>query len=231
MSMPGFRRRVLIEPNAGVVTAALEDDWHRMAVSLQHQDSRITGITSRMDRAPWTTCPGATEQLALTFTGACLAAIARRGERTSNCTHLYDLALLAARHAGDTIATTYDIEVADPQDGQRTATLRQDRVLVFEWVLSNDRLLTPSALAGRRLTEMGDWISSLQADQQESARLLRWATMMSFGRQMVIPDHSSGERFAFGACFTLQPNRAGNATRLPHGQIDFSQNGRIPLAD
>lgn len=39
---PGYRRRILIEPDPGCVTAEVEDDYHRMVVTLRHADGNVT---------------------------------------------------------------------------------------------------------------------------------------------------------------------------------------------
>ena len=51
---PGYRRRIVIEREPGSVTAELEDDYHRMVVTLRHADGIITGVESEMKRSPWT---------------------------------------------------------------------------------------------------------------------------------------------------------------------------------
>jgi hypothetical protein len=231
VSGPGFRRRVLIRPQPGTVTAWLEDDWHRMAVTLHHKDGLVIQAVAVMERAPWTTCPGALERLSASFAGVPLAEAARVRGKTANCTHLFDLAILAAAHADEVRATAYDVEVSDPEGARQAATLRRDGLIVLEWELTADRLSGPGAIAGRRLTELGDWVAGLDGASQEAARLLRWATIMSAGRQMEIAAHSSAVRFASGTCFTFQPDRAGQATRVPDAHQDFSLAGRGPLAD
>ena len=60
---PAFRRRILIEPSPGHVTAELEDDWHRMIVTLFHDSGIVRAVQSDMKRWPWTTCRGAIAQL------------------------------------------------------------------------------------------------------------------------------------------------------------------------
>ncbi|WP_298690598.1 DUF2889 domain-containing protein [uncultured Sphingomonas sp.] len=227
---PGFRRRILIEPRSGRVSAELEDDWHRMTVVLKHDDETITAVDSVMTRRPWTTCPGAIDRLTETFVGVALAQAARRGEKTSNCTHLYDLALFAAAHAGDDRAVAYDIHVSDPVDGARTATLTSEGTVRLAWTIAGDAMLAPLELEGASFAAIGGWIAGLDPALREAARILRWATILSFGRQMTIPAGISGSRFATGACFTFQPDRAAIARRNPDADSDFSH-GPGPLAD
>ncbi len=49
--LPGFRRRFLVTPLPGRVTAAVEDDYHSMAVILHHDGARISGVASWQRRA------------------------------------------------------------------------------------------------------------------------------------------------------------------------------------
>lgn len=74
-ALPGFRRRFLVTPQPDCVTAAVEDDYHCMAVTLHHDGATIARIEAEMDRAPWTTCPGAAGVLKSTFEGATLQAL------------------------------------------------------------------------------------------------------------------------------------------------------------
>lgn len=231
MPVPAFRRRILIEPSSGVVRAELEDDWHRMVVTLTHRDGIVTDVASDMTRWPWTTCRGAISQLSQTFTGVALVALARRGERTQNCTHLHDLALFAAAHASEESALAYDVSVSDPVEGQRLAQLVRNGALVFSWTQTHDVFVEPAILAGRRLSELGEWISGLDAEKREGARILRWAAIMAHGRAMEIPEGLPATTFPGGACFTFQPDRAQQALRRPDVPRDLSTGGEQPLAD
>ncbi len=233
MSIPerGFRRRILIEPAAGLVCAELEDDYHRMVVSLAHADGVVSDISSEMKRAPWTTCPGAMRQLQQTFTGVALVDFVARGERTRNCTHLHDLAIFAAAHHAELAPLAYEIFVTDPAAGARRARLWRDGEKLLDWMFEQDRIAAPEALAGLRVTEISGWIAAQGKNIQEAARILRWATILAQGRQIAIPAHSSGEAFAQGNCFTFQPETARLTTRLPDAEVDFSAPGANPMAD
>jgi hypothetical protein len=230
MDAPGFRRRVMITPRPGSTTAELEDDWHWMAVTLHHADGVVTQVEPLMVRGPWTTCPGALQQVKATFEGQRLVDVARRGDKTANCTHLYDLSIWAAAHAGEDQAIVYDISASDPVDGAKAAVIRRDGEPVLAWTLQGNTVTTPGDLEGLALNQLGPWIAGLDPTAQEAARLLRWVTMMSFGRQLPIEPHSSGARFANGACFTFQAERAQVATRVENAAIDFSARTTGPLA-
>ena len=79
----------------------LEDDIHCLAVTLRHDGVRVTAIEPLFERAPWTTCPGAVARLTETFSGKSLAEVNARADKKQNCTHLHDMAVLAAVHAAD----------------------------------------------------------------------------------------------------------------------------------
>ena len=227
--LPGYRRRILIEPGPDCVTAELEDDYHRMVVTLRHRDGVIEHVESAMKRAPWTSCPGAMEQLKRTFVGQPIEGIARVRGKTLNCTHLHDLALFAAGHAGENTDIAYDIVVSDPVHDRRRATLDRDGDRVLDWTMDAVGFVAPPSIAGRSPYELNDWIATLDRAGQEAARILRWASMIAHGRQMDIPAHSSADRFPSGTCFTFQPGVAPGARRLAGADIDFSAPGRAPL--
>src|ERR1700741_776088 len=109
--LPGYRRRLRVTPMVDRVRTELEDDYHCMSVTVIHDGTQAIALEPVMDRAPWTTCPGAIAILKQTFTGVALNAFAQRGEKRANCTHLHDLAVLAAAHAFDKHALVYDILV------------------------------------------------------------------------------------------------------------------------
>jgi hypothetical protein len=228
--LPGFRRRFRLTPSAGWVRGEVEDDFHRMSVTVHHDGKVATSIESMVLRAPWTTCPGAVSQLARTFTGIALNAFARHGEKQANCTHLHDLALLAAAHAADLEPFIYDVVVTDPIDGERRAELRRDGATVLAWVERGFRLTEPAELAGVRLDRMRSWIDTLDAARQEAARLLRWGNMIANGRIIPMDKQSDASRMRAGSCYTFQPHRAIHARRV--GAIrDFSVGSVQPLDD
>ncbi|UVO52675.1 DUF2889 domain-containing protein [Sphingomonas sp. SUN039] len=223
----GFRRRFRITPRADSVTAAVEDDFHCMAVTLAHDGTTIASVDAVMDRWPWTTCPGATTELAKTFTGTALAEVARRGLKNSNCTHLYDLAVFAAAHAREADATIYDVFVGDKVAGRKHCEIRRNDAVVLDWAMEHDVLVTPETLAGTHVMQLRDWIASLDPATREAARVLQWASLIAHGRDIPLADQSDATRMPPN-CFTFQPDRAKRAQRT--GEIvDFSDSARRPL--
>lgn len=224
---PGYRRRIRIEPAAGRISAALEDDYHCMSVVLDHADGVIAKVTPEMARWPWTTCPGARLKLQQTFTGCALADAASRGEKSTNCTHLHDLALLAAAHAGDAQPTTYDIVTSDPVTGRSETELRVNGAPMLRWVIENFKIVEPQDIAGLTLLQLSKWIASLPAPQQEQARVLRWGSIIAHGRAIPLQQQSDAHKYPAN-CHTFQPENAAHAKRI--GEIrDFTPGGPQPL--
>lgn len=226
--LPGFRRRFRITPAPGVVRTEVEDDYHRMRVTVRHDGSVATAIEPELIRAPWTTCPGAVEQVTKTFTGVALDGFAERvEEKTHNCTHLYDLALLAGAHAHDRDPLTYDILVSDPVDGVARAELRLNGTPVLAWSYAGFKIVEPAYLAGTSLEKMRTWIDTLDPATQEAARILRWGSFLAHGRVLPMEKQSDARRMPPN-CYTFQPQRAVLAKRV--GVIrDFSKGGAQPL--
>ncbi len=230
--LPGFRRSFRVTATPGWVRSEVEDDYHHMSVTVHHDGAIATALEPVMIRAPWTTCPGAVAELVRTFTGVALAAFAGRGEKPANCTHLHDLALLAAAHAADAAPTRYDILVSDPIEGAdgakvRRAEVRRDGATILAWLESGFRLLEPAELAGITLDKMRPWIEKLDPARQEAARLLRWGNMIANGRIIPLENQSDASRMPAN-CYTFQPPRAMQAKRV--GVIrDFSTGSAQPF--
>lgn len=226
-ALPGFRRRLRVAPSPGQVIAALEDDYHCMAVTLRHDGTVITGVESVMERVPWTTCPGAPAVLAATFTGVALADVAARGEKKANCTHLHDLTVLAAAHVGGTDAIIYDIITCDPIEGLATAEIRRDGVALLQVVHRNHLMQSPSAIAGLSIMKLRDWIDSLDGPHREAAKLLQWGAILAHGRLIPMERQSTASQVPPN-CYTFQPDNAAKAIRVGK-VIDFTAAPLTPL--
>lgn len=224
---PGFRRRFRLTPTQQAVQAEVEDDFHCMSVIVRHDGERATQVEPDLRRAPWTTCPGAVEKLQQTFTGVALASFPERGEKQTNCTHLHDLATLAAAHAFDVEATVYDIFVSDPVGGMRHAEIRRNGKTLLEWTEAQFHLVEPKVAAGVRLDKLKAWIVNLAPELQEPAKLLQWGNMLANGRTIPLEKQSDATIMPPN-CYTFQPERKMIAKRI--GVIrDFSQGSDTPL--
>lgn len=221
-AVAGYRRDILITPQDGYVTAALEDDYHAMLVALHHDNETITRVESRMVREPWTTCPGAVTVLADTFTGVALMAASKRGEKRTNCTHLHDLSTLAAAHALDGEPTHYQIAVSDVSDGVSHAVVRRNAEDRLHLSHTGGVLSDPTELAGVSVFAMREWIAALDsAAQEEAARLLQWGTIVAMGRTIDWSQPYDASAMPPN-CYNFQPGRRDDAVRLTAHIRDFT---------
>jgi hypothetical protein len=224
---PGFWRRIVLRPGPGSIGAALEDDMHRFHLRLDHAEGRIVAVAAQAVRHPWSACPGATGHIARDLTGERLEDVARR-DPFQHCTHLFDLAILAAAHAGDRDPTRFDMTMGDRVDGRATATLAVNEAEVLCWQLDG----TTIAGTGRDLRQLSKWKRELPAREAEWATLLRRAVFVSGARQYVAPSLEQTAAMnagRMGVCYNYQMPQAEHSTRTPNWHRDFSQSGREPL--
>ena len=226
--LPGFRRRFRITPEAASVCAEVEDDFHHMSVTLRHDGKTATALDPVMQRVPWTICPGALTTIRDTFTGIALADFAARGEKRENCTHLYDLALLAAAHAEDREILVMDILVSDPIDSLRRAEIRRNGEFMVGWVDSKYKIVEPPEIAGISLDKLRPWIDSLTPPQREAARLLQWGAILAHGRSRPVAKQSDASSIGVDRCYTFQSRRVASAVRIDAIR-DFSNGKLQPL--
>ncbi len=225
--LPGYRRRFVVTPHEDHVRAELEDDYHCMAVTVRHAGGIAVGIDAVMHRAPWTTCPGAEAKLVETFTGVSLADFAARGDKAYNCTHLHDLATLAAAHAGDTRPSIYDVLTSDAVDGLTRAEVRRDGATIFAWTLDRFTIVAPAETAGIELMGLRPLLDRLDPLEREAAKILRWGIMVGSGRTIPLERQSDATKMPSN-CFTFQPAMKIRAKRV--GTIrDFATGVDRPL--
>jgi hypothetical protein len=153
---------------------------------------------------------------------------AARGEKRENCTHLHDLAILAAAHAADRLPLVYDMLVSDPVNERRRVELRRNGTTVLAWVDAQFVIVEPAELAGVRLDKLRPWIESLDAPGREAARLLQWGAILAHGRSRPLEDQSDARTIGVDRCYTFQSRRIASAQRI--GAIrDFSVGISQPL--
>jgi hypothetical protein len=226
-AVPGYRRVIRIEPGQRRIRALLEDDLHAMVVELRHDGARVTGIDAHMHRIPWTTCPGAELVLRDTFIGLLLAEVTARRDKQANCTHLHDLAVLAAAHANDAGPSEYAFAVSDPCQGKRILEVRRGGAMIHSWSERDGMLVEPEELAGQSLLTLRDWIGGLSGAEQEAARMLQWAGVVAHGRTLSDTDKHAA-LFHRPSCFTMQPGHVEHAVKAAPTK-DFSSGALRPL--
>jgi hypothetical protein len=208
-----------------------------MALTISHDGHTITALDSITRRAPWDACTGAQAVAKRSFIGLPLDAALPASEKRSNCTHLYDLAVLAAAHARDAQPLVYDVLVSDPIAAHADlmlAEIRRNGVAVWQWQMRGQMretlLLAPAAVAGVKLTELRDWIATLCAPEAEAARMLQWVSMMANVRQSR-SSHIGPPPAARQRCYVLGGELASENRKLTVSPRDFSVEGQLPQAD
>lgn len=224
---PGYRRRLVVVPGADRVTAMLEDDMHCMTVALRIDGQTVIGVEAATDRAPWTTCPNARSKLVETFCGVAVSEVTARRDKQQNCTHLHDLAVLAASHCADPAPTVWDIHVSDPRGGVRLLEIERNGAAIHRWTERDGILVSPDAIAGLTLLTLRDWIASLSGAGQEAARMLQWGGLVAHGRTIPLAMQSDATALP-PSCYTFQPARAEHARRVGKSR-DFSSERETPL--
>jgi hypothetical protein len=224
---PGLWRRIVLQPGPGYIGGALEDDMHRFHIRIDHADGRIVAVAAKALRHPWSACPGATTFIARELTGELLKDVARR-DPYQHCTHLLDLAVLAAAHADDADPICFDLRVADRMDQRTTASLAENGVERLRWRLDGTRI----AGTDRDLRQLSRWKRELGPQEAEWAALLRRAVFVSGARQYRAPSleqTATLNQGRMGVCFNYQLPQAEQSTRTPDWHRDFSESGREPL--
>lgn len=229
---PGLWRRMVLTPEPGAISGALEDDVHRFHLRLEHDGTTITGVAARSVRIPMTGCPGASTFIAERLTGRSLAEVAAEDSR-AHCTHLYDLAVACAAHAGDARPSRYDFKVADRAGTRTTAVVELDGKQVLLWQLDGTAILGPGDWAGRELKGLSRWKHELSARDAELAELLRRAILVSGVRNFFddTSEPASTRTHRMGACFNYQLPVAETSYRHPNWHRDWSMSDEAPLGD
>jgi hypothetical protein len=84
---------------------------------------------------------------------------------------------------------------------------------MLRWTMIDGRIVAPAELSGLTLDKLNPWIASLDARQQEAARLLRWGAMIANGRTIALERQSDAGRMPPN-CYTFQPDRSVHARRV-----------------
>jgi len=225
----GYRRRVKIDPKPGRVSAWLEDDFHHFGVELVHDGHTVQSVATHAPRYPWSTCPAAGTLLAARFKGAALASFGAGEDQNQHCTHIYDLAMAAARHALDDKPTVYDISLADDRGEGACAELRVDGALTLRWIMgpAGGR----DGVPGGDHKAFGEWTRGLGPDLKEAGLMFRRGVMVAGGRRLDLKSYKTASEIgAKGACYTFQPERAVQSKRILGAIRDFSHTPDAPLS-
>lgn len=228
-----FRRHIRLRNESWGVLAELEDDCHGFRVRLHHNGLQVTSIEAETLRIPYDTCPGATEPLR-SLEGIAIGSeprsIFEKANPFSNCTHLFDLSVLAISHAARAeIERFYEIRVDDEQNSApATATIRRNGEEILRWTTYQWQLVTPLEVAAYPLFKgFAAWANDFyEGEEREAAFALQKGYFVSSARRYDAARMagSRGDELPYqpGACHTYTPGTVEKATRLHNTVRDFT---------
>ncbi len=229
-----YRRRIRLSASADCVVAELEDDCHGFRIELQHDGHMVTGLSGDTLRIPMNTCAGALgplQDLIGIALDTAAPAIVEQVNPRSNCTHLYDLALLAMAHpAWGQAVRTYDVEFEDmPREGgPARAEVFLDGQSLLRWQLDWTTIVEPAELSGKPvLRGFSAWANSYFTGLTKEAAfvlskgvfvgLSRMYDMSNIGGQSAM-DHSP----MLGVCYSYAVGVVEEAIRNHNSVRDFT---------
>lgn len=233
-----LRRTIILAASVDAVRAGVEDDFHHFELAIAHDGQHVTAVQSRHLRTPWTSCAGAGAMLGQ-LVGAPLstngAVVTGKLDAKAQCTHQFDLALMAIAQGARGGIRRYDIEVQDAAGAQRRAIVRRDGAVVIDWLLEGIKVVAPADVAGANLRaiDLGA-IAARDPDDAEAVVALRRAVMISSGRGHDLDQHESLEVFSAqmsGACYAFQPVRFIEGKRNKGTVRDFTAHPQLLLKD
>ncbi|MEZ5571102.1 MAG: hypothetical protein R3E64_03675 [Halioglobus sp.] len=229
-----YRRRIRLTREDDRVHGELEDDCHGFRVTLQHDGHAVTAVAGDALRVPLTTCAGALTPLQALIgvaLDASLPSILAQVKPRNNCTHWYDLSLLALAHATQREPVrVYDVEV-DDQPAHASAARAEvflNGQSVHRWQLDRNTIVEPPAYAGRPvLNGFSAWAyGAFDGAEREAAFVLSKGVFVAFSRMFDMRDIGGQPALAhtnmLGACYSYSPGVVEQALRQ-HGMVrDFS---------
>lgn len=244
-----YRRRIrlinsrLAEPRScgatSKVEAELEDTNHAFKCTLFHDQQKITDIQTQSLRIPIDSCPGAAEpikQLIGLDLDCPQKTIIKTANPKFNCTHLYDLTLLAMSHAlRDEHERLYDIDVPDETDNPTTVTVRCNADIVLQWQVRRWQLVKPEEFAGKPLYKgFIQWVSkALSGDQLEAAQLIQKGYFVAQARrydlEVAAGDPALRDPSMYGVCYSYNSPIVETATRNANTTRDFTDTPELLL--
>ncbi|WP_231639144.1 DUF2889 domain-containing protein [Sphingomonas profundi] len=217
----------------GLVLAELEDHAHGMRCRLRHDGAHVVDVEAEFIRYPLSTCLGADLPLRA-LVGEALGRTARDffagGRARVNCTHMFDLAWLASRHAlRGARVRDYLMAVPDAPEGRTDVTLSRDGAEILRWRIEDDVITDPAPFAGRHLYRgFVSWALSapeLDDDLTESVLVLHKACFVSGARRFALasgPLEEAEKRATVGVCHGYAAATIDEAVRPKGTRRDFS---------
>jgi len=227
-----FRRRIRLVNHPNKVIAELEDCCHGFRSTVYHDGKNITDIQAESIRTPLSTCVDAVipirAMIGLPLTTK-PTEIGRTVNPKSNCTHLYDLTILAISHClRDTTIRQYDIAVDDEGETPTTVTVHRDGIEILNWKIKQWTVSEPTPLQGKPLHKgFASWAKEVFCDDElEAAFVLQKGYFVAQARIIDI-DKLAGSAAAdypslLGVCYTYSPEVVNGAIRNANTARDFT---------
>lgn len=228
-----FRRRIRLSHSNQSISAELEDCNHGFRLNIQYRDHSISTIDVETVRYPLNTCPGAAEPLQKLIgcrLDANIDELKAASQPRSNCTHLYDLALLAMAHGQRPEGIrVYDVEVPDSLGADQAMTVYRDGQLVHHWLTDQQHIVEPAELLGKPIMKGFSQWSQQQfdnKDQLEAAQVLQRGFFVARARRVELNNRGGHpaikDSMMAGACYSYSPEVIEQGIRLPGTVRDFS---------
>lgn len=227
-----YRRSILLCNQDGKTTAELEDNNHALRILLIHNRKVVKGISAETIRVPNNTCDGSVNLLQ-DLVGARLSASPRAiigyTKRRANCTHLYDLAVLAVSQAwrGET-RRRYDIEIPDEVEGVTTSNVRRNGQMVLRWTLKNNVIQSPRLFRGLHAVQgIRPWLEkNLEGDELEAALTLQQGHFVAqsriFNLNAIAGHRLEEDTMMEGVCYAYGPGIIKKGYCLANTVKDFT---------
>ena len=221
-----FRRKIIVDAAGNSIRAGVEDDFHHYEILLTHDGSVVTSATAKSIRIPFATCVEAGAQLNLLTGHAIGTRPTGLPDPHHQCTHMFELAVVAIAQAARGGRRQYDIAVPHRElGGVGSATLHRNGELIFGWALDGDIVTTPGTYEGKNVRELARWAEATCDDETlEAIRVIRRGIHVSSGRS-VPPDmyiNATDIQHVLGACYVFQPVRVARGIREHDNRRDFS---------
>lgn len=228
-----FRRRIRLYNEPGQVGAELEDCNHGFRLIIKHQHQYINAIEVEALRYPLSSCPGAIKPLQALVgcrLDSSLNTFKQASQPRNNCTHLYDLALLAINHAQrNELERIYDVEVPDSMDTKQSMSVLRNGQQIHHWEIDRQLIVKPNGLVDKPVMQgFSKWSQQHfnDADNLEAALVLQRGYFVARARRVELNNRGGepavNDTMMTGACYSYSPNVVERSWRLPGTVRDFS---------
>lgn len=234
-----FRRKLHLSVRALEVAIDLEDSNHGFRLRLAHDGVTVTGVRAEPVRHPFVTCPEAVVPLRRVLGARLDAEAAELRARLvpgEQCTHLFDMAMLAHSYAGDAgLERLYEVVVDDEREGVTRARVECDGASVHDWQIRARALVAPAALAGRPMMRgFYAWASERFAGMElEAAVVLQRGYFVAQSRRMrntpAVEFPATADDMPEGNCHSYNAAAVGRALRIEGAVRDLTHRAEALL--